>query len=116
MQRGRHVIMACRDAEKCAAAKRELDARRGAAAEKLQGSCECAALDLSRPGSIRGFAQQVGRRRQRISLLVNNAGAAPPMSRWSPAVVPQPGVPHSGAAGFRNPGPKFPSPAVVPQP
>lgn len=74
MQRGRHVILACRDTEKCVAAKRELDSR-WEAASSSHGSCECASLDLAQPRSIRSFAERFISRKQRLSLLVNNAGA-----------------------------------------
>ncbi|KAL4458680.1 hypothetical protein ABPG75_013545 [Micractinium tetrahymenae] len=89
---GHHVILACRNMSKCAAAAAELDAR------GLPGSCECRHLDLSDYASIRAFAegleqaagaaevsqaqqqQQVadgGTARQRqlqLATLVNNAG------------------------------------------
>lgn len=91
MLRGRHVIMACRDEDRCLAAKKELDSRWAAAAGP-HGSCECATLDLAKPESIRSFAEQFSSRRQRLSLLVNNAGDLlhPP----------------------REPGPAFPSQAM----
>ena len=66
--------MACRDATRCADAKRELDARQQAGGGTV-GSCECATLDLAQPESIRSFAQQFSKRKERLSLLVNNAGS-----------------------------------------
>ena len=79
MQRGHHVIMACRDAKRCAVAKKELDARQAEGSSR--GSCECAILDLAQPESIRSFAQQFCKRKERLSLLVNNAGARLPFYR-----------------------------------
>lgn len=81
-QAGHRVILACRNAERCAAAKAELDARR------LPGSCECHRLDLSDYASIRAFAQALERspagvagagtapaaQSQQLTTLVNNAG------------------------------------------
>lgn len=49
MGAGHHVVMACRSAERCAAAKADLDGR------GLAGSCECVQLNLSDYSSVRHF-------------------------------------------------------------
>ena len=66
-QAGHHVVMACRSADKCAAAMAELDAR------GLPGTCECRQLDVADYASIRRFADGM-RNARSIATLVNNAG------------------------------------------
>ena len=74
MARGHNVTLACRNGERCAAAKRALDARR------LAGSCACGQLDLADYESVRAFAadwreqQQQQQRGGQLVTLVNNAG------------------------------------------
>ncbi|PRW59869.1 Retinol dehydrogenase 12 [Chlorella sorokiniana] len=64
---GHDVIMACRSAERCAAAAAALDAR------GLPGSSQCRALDLNDYQSVRRFAASLSADRPLVTL-VNNAG------------------------------------------
>lgn len=100
LQRGGHVVLACRSPARCQEARRELLARlassEGASSSRAGGGaaaaaggdddpngtrCECAELDLSDFGSVRRFSAAMATRlRERfggrpLALLVNNAGA-----------------------------------------
>ncbi|GLC42951.1 hypothetical protein PLESTB_000288500 [Pleodorina starrii] len=92
MQRGAHVVMACRNMAACEKVAAELRE------EGLAGSCTCRPLDLESPSSIHAFARQQAAelsgggpqeddgsrgaatgwshdgRRRNIDVLVNNAG------------------------------------------
>ncbi|CAL8465535.1 g5071 [Coccomyxa elongata] len=72
MERGCHVVMACRRLDRCEEAKNELGQR------GLPGSCECRRLDLADFTSVRHFAvdtrQRLRQDKQDINLLINNAG------------------------------------------
>ena len=75
--RGAHVVLACRDEERCRDAASEVmvmdaeDAANG-------GSAEVRTLDLASLASVRGFAEgllkKLGREGRSIDYLVNNAG------------------------------------------
>ncbi|WP_148613257.1 oxidoreductase [Nocardioides rubriscoriae] len=61
-QRGAHVVLACRNADKGAAAARDIG--------RVDGSVEVRVLDVSDLSSVRRFADEVGA----VDVLVNNAG------------------------------------------
>ena len=67
-QAGHHVILACRNAERCANAAAQLDAR------SLPGSAECRSLNLDDYASIRAFAAQLTEEQTQLAVLCNNAG------------------------------------------
>lgn len=72
-ERGAHVVLACRNPSKAAAAQADIEA--GA----LQGGVECMPLDLSSLDSVAAFADAFRARFERLDLLINNAGVmAPP--------------------------------------
>lgn len=63
------MILACRNMERCSAAKAALDARR------LPGACDCRQLDLNDFASVRRFAKDLQRSGvPPLTCLVNNAG------------------------------------------
>ncbi|KAK9832786.1 hypothetical protein WJX81_000806 [Elliptochloris bilobata] len=73
LERGQHVILACRNMGRCRAAQEELAERR------LPGISECAQLDVASYKSVRDFAGRVctdaGQRGGRkVKVLINNAG------------------------------------------
>jgi retinol dehydrogenase-12/retinol dehydrogenase-13 len=65
---GWDLVLACRDAGKA------VDVRAAIAAESPAVSVETPRLDLASLDSIRSFAAELSGRRQRVDLLVNNAG------------------------------------------
>jgi NAD(P)-dependent dehydrogenase (short-subunit alcohol dehydrogenase family) len=65
---GDRVIIACRNAEKAAAALADISARSGS------DQVETVALDLASFASIRACARELERRFDRVDVLVNNAG------------------------------------------
>jgi len=65
---GARVVLAVRSPERGEAARRAIQAATGSAAVEL------AAVDLSSQASIRAFARGLGRRLDRLDVLVNNAG------------------------------------------
>jgi retinol dehydrogenase-12 len=69
-ERGAHVIITSRDPARGEAAVAEIRERTGA-----DGEVEVMALDLASLASIREFAAEVGRRVDRLDVLLNNAGA-----------------------------------------
>ncbi len=76
--RGWHVVLACRDAARGEAARREVTgASRSTGVELLL-------CDLSRPASITGFAAAVRERHPRLDALVHNAGIYLPQRRLTP--------------------------------
>eukprot|EP00775_Hariotina_reticulata_P010478 gene10478-10637_t len=72
MAQGAHVVMACRNMDACLEAQQQLER------QEPTGSCQCCRLDLSSLQSVRAFAekqaQELQRREQAVSVLVNNAG------------------------------------------
>ncbi len=66
---GAHVVMACRNPDKGAAARDDVATRSGSTRVELM------ALDLASFASIRGFAKEATDRFDRIDVLLNNAGA-----------------------------------------
>ncbi|EMF55983.1 MULTISPECIES: oxidoreductase [Streptomyces] len=67
-RRGAHVVLACRSEERGAAALERMSA------EVPHGSLELIRLDLGDLSSVRDFADTYARTRDRLDLLVNNAG------------------------------------------
>jgi NAD(P)-dependent dehydrogenase (short-subunit alcohol dehydrogenase family) len=67
-RRGAHVVLACRSEERGAVALERMSA------EVPHGSMELIRLDLGDLGSVRDFAKTYARARDRLDLLVNNAG------------------------------------------
>jgi NAD(P)-dependent dehydrogenase (short-subunit alcohol dehydrogenase family) len=67
-RRGAHVVLACRSEQRGAAALERMSA------EVPDGSLELIRLDLGDLGSVREFAAAYARARDRLDLLVNNAG------------------------------------------
>jgi NAD(P)-dependent dehydrogenase (short-subunit alcohol dehydrogenase family) len=70
---GAHVVLACRNTEKGAAALSDMQST------LPDASVEVAALDLAKLASVRDFAEQFRAQHDRLDLLINNAGimAAP---------------------------------------
>jgi len=66
-KRKARVIMACRDMEKCKAARREL------ALDTRNTSLACRQCDLSNFNSVREFAALMKHKEERVDILVNNA-------------------------------------------
>uniref|UniRef100_A0A8C9PHP6 Retinol dehydrogenase 13 n=1 Tax=Spermophilus dauricus TaxID=99837 RepID=A0A8C9PHP6_SPEDA len=66
-RRGGHVILACRDMEKCEAAARDI---RG---ETLNHRVSARRLDLASLKSVREFAAKVIEEEERVDILINNA-------------------------------------------
>ncbi|RMH43729.1 MAG: SDR family oxidoreductase [Deltaproteobacteria bacterium] len=67
-RRGARVVMVCRDLDRGAAARAEIEATTGARPELMQ--CDMASL-----ASIRRFVDDLRARTDRIHVLINNAGA-----------------------------------------
>ncbi len=88
--RGARVILACRSAEKAAAAAEKIRA------EPLAGSVECRELDLSDLESVARFAAGFAGE-PRLDLLINNAGVmVPPFGRTAQGFELQLGTNHLG--------------------
>ncbi|CAL8077492.1 unnamed protein product [Calicophoron daubneyi] len=87
-RRGARVIMACRDMDKCRAARENLLKRFGVHTSGKSASEDCPSfltpigesqlvceqLDLASYGSIRAFAQRILQREHALDILINNAG------------------------------------------
>lgn len=67
-RRGGRVILACRDMDKCAAARDEI------VADTFNRSVICRQLDLSSSESVRKFAKQIIEEEKHVDVLINNAG------------------------------------------
>ncbi len=90
-QRGAHVVLACRNAEKGAAAARDIG--------RVDGSVEVLALDVSDLSSVRRFAAEVGD----VDVLVNNAGIlGVPFSRSVDGIELQLATNHVGHFALAN--------------
>lgn len=75
-QAGAHVILACRDIEKAAAAQQQIRSGGG------KGTLEPGILNLSSLEDIARFSVEISSRHQKIDLLINNAGVmTPPASK-----------------------------------
>ncbi len=68
-QQGAHVVVTARNAARGEAAAAEIRERAG-----TDGQVEVMALDLASLASVREFALELGRRHDRLDVLVNNAG------------------------------------------
>ena len=66
--RGAHVVMACRNLDKAAAAKARIESA------LPDAQLEVLEIDTASQASVRGFAQAYQKRHDRLDLLVNNAG------------------------------------------
>ncbi|HBZ69309.1 MAG TPA: short-chain dehydrogenase [Deltaproteobacteria bacterium] len=90
-RKGGHVVIACRDAAKAAAALSQIRASAPAA------SCEALELDLASLASVRAFAEAFGGRYRRLDALCNNAGVmALPYRRTKDGFEMQFGTNHLG--------------------
>ncbi|MEV6379099.1 oxidoreductase [Streptomyces sp. NPDC051773] len=90
-RRGAHVVLACRSAERGAAALERMSA------EVPDGSVELMRLDLGDLGSVREFADAYAQASGRLDLLVNNAGVmAVARSRTADGFETQFGTNHLG--------------------
>ncbi|MCW2813393.1 MAG: dhbA [Nocardioides sp.] len=90
-QRGAHVVLACRNAEKGATAARGIG--------RVDGSVEVLALDVSDLSSVRRFAAEVGD----VDVLVNNAGIlGVPFSRSVDGIELQLATNHVGHFALAN--------------
>lgn len=69
-QAGADVLLACRNLEKAAAARKELEAHGG------KGTLDIAALDLADLSDVKRFANQFMESHKQLHALVNNAGVA----------------------------------------
>ena len=72
---GARVVLACRNAEKGAAAAREIESAKPGA------QVEVGALDLGRLQSVRDFAERFGADHDGLDVLINNAGVMAPPRR-----------------------------------
>ncbi len=90
-RKGAHVVMAARNQDKAAAAVADIRA------ETPDASLDVRRLDLGSLASIRSFAEQLGRDRPQIDLLINNAGLmGVPEGRTEDGFEKQLGVNHLG--------------------
>lgn len=91
VRRGAHVVIACRNATKAAAAIEQLEAC------APETSLDSIPLDLSRQDSVREFADTFTARYERLDILLNNAGImAPPRSETADGFESQFGTNHLG--------------------
>ncbi|WP_324828536.1 SDR family NAD(P)-dependent oxidoreductase [Qipengyuania zhejiangensis] len=88
--KGAHIILSGRDADKLAAAAKEISEGTGATVDTLV--CDLASLD-----SVRAAAKEANERFDKIDLLINNAGVmAPPMGHTADGFETQFGTNHIG--------------------
>ena len=88
-QKGIHVVMACRSAERAEAARERL-------ASEIDGArLEVMPLDLSRLASVRAFAEAFRAKHDALDLLVNNAGIM-----WTPYARTEDGLEGQMAANY----------------
>ncbi|MFB9314660.1 oxidoreductase [Nocardioides plantarum] len=93
-QRGAHVVLACRNADKGAAAVRDIG--------RVDGSVEVASLDVSDLSSVRRFAAEVVAGGD-VDVLVNNAGIlGVPFSRSVDGIELQLATNHVGHFALAN--------------
>ncbi|MFH1529443.1 MAG: oxidoreductase [Pseudomonadota bacterium] len=89
--KGATVVLACRNADRGAAA---LDLLR---TDELSGAAELELLDLASLASVRDFVDRFRGRHQRLDLLINNAGVMmPPLSQTADGFELQFGTNHLG--------------------
>ena len=90
-QKGAHVILACRSADKAEAAAQRIRAL------QVSGGASCVALDLADLTSVAACARALTQAHQRLDLLINNAGImATPFGRTQQGFELQLGVNHLG--------------------
>ncbi len=90
-QKGAHVVLACRSAERGRAAVGLI------VAQNPPGRVELSVLDLSDLDSVAAFAERFVATHERLDLLVNNAGVmVPPFSRTKQGFEMQFGTNHLG--------------------
>jgi len=89
--RGAHVVMACRDRDKCSRARDQISAITG-------NSPVCMKLDLASFSSIRSFAEKFNEKYNRLDVLINNAGImrTPKLQTTEDGLELQCGVNHFG--------------------
>ena len=89
--KGANVVLACRNAEKGAAAVAEI------LRQRPRGSARVERLDLSDLDAVAAFAERVAGTGDRLDLLINNAGVmVPPLSRTKQQFELQFGTNHLG--------------------
>ncbi len=89
--RGAHVVLACRNPTRAAAAVEDIRT------SKPEGPVEVMSLDLSDLASVAAFSESFLARHSRLDLLINNAGVmVPPQSETSDGFELQFGTNHLG--------------------
>jgi NAD(P)-dependent dehydrogenase (short-subunit alcohol dehydrogenase family) len=89
--RGAHVVLACRNQTKAAAARERI------ARERPDAKLQLSLVDLSDLSSVKRFAEQFRGSADRLDLLINNAGVMnPPFSRTAQGFELQFGTNHLG--------------------
>ncbi|WFE30370.1 oxidoreductase [Solwaraspora sp. WMMD791] len=89
--KGAQVTLACRDADRAAGAAERIRAT------GVPGTVTCAPLDLADLDSVAAFAEAYRAGRDRLDLLINNAGVmAPPLGRTRQGFELQIGINHLG--------------------
>jgi NAD(P)-dependent dehydrogenase (short-subunit alcohol dehydrogenase family) len=90
-QKGADVVLACRNAEKGAAAVAQI------LADKPSGTATVQALDLSDLDSVAAFSAEFTSKHEKLDLLINNAGVmVPPLGRTKQGFELQLGTNHLG--------------------
>ncbi len=77
-QRGAHVILACRDAARGEAARKEIVGSLAEEGVEAPGRSEVMQLDLASLASVREFVNEFAKRNLPLHILVNNGGINAP--------------------------------------
>nr|CAD7260103.1 unnamed protein product [Timema shepardi] len=89
--RGAHVILACRDMDKCEKAREEI------VLETKNKYLYCRECDLASQRSIRNFVKRFGKEQSKLDILINNAGVMRcPYTKTQDGIELQLGVNHIG--------------------